>query len=45
MNSFFTEHIFLKVGKTQDLLSKILQILGDPLGLSATPVSSIFLEH
>jgi hypothetical protein len=27
MNSFFTWHIFLGVGKTQDLPSKIWQIL------------------
>jgi hypothetical protein len=31
MNSFFTLHIFLKVGKTQDLSSKIWQTLGDAL--------------
>jgi hypothetical protein len=29
MNSFFTWHIFLEVGKTQDLPSKIWQTLGD----------------
>jgi hypothetical protein len=29
MNSFFTWHIFLEVGKTQDLSSKIWQTLGD----------------
>jgi hypothetical protein len=28
MNSFFTWHIFLEVGKAQDLLSKIWQTLG-----------------
>jgi hypothetical protein len=28
MNSFFTWHIFLQVGKTQDLPSKIWQTLG-----------------
>jgi hypothetical protein len=28
MNSFFTLHIFLGVGKTQDLPSKIWQTLG-----------------
>jgi hypothetical protein len=31
MDSFFTLHIFLKVGKTQDLSSKIWQTLGDAL--------------
>jgi hypothetical protein len=31
MNSFFTLHIFLEVGKTQDLPSKIWQTLGDAL--------------
>jgi hypothetical protein len=31
MNSFFTWHIFLQVGKTQDLPSKIWQTLGDAL--------------
>jgi hypothetical protein len=31
MNSFFTWHIFLEVGKTQDLPSKIWQTLGDAL--------------
>jgi hypothetical protein len=31
MNSFFTWHIFLELGKTQDLPSKIWQTLGDPL--------------
>jgi hypothetical protein len=29
MNSFFTLHSFLEVGKTQDLPSKIWQTLGD----------------
>jgi hypothetical protein len=29
MNSFFTWHIFLEVGKTQDLSSKIWQTVGD----------------
>jgi hypothetical protein len=29
MNSFFTLHNFLEVGKTQDLPSKFWQILGD----------------
>jgi hypothetical protein len=28
MNSFFTWHIFLEVGKAQDLQSKIWQTLG-----------------
>jgi hypothetical protein len=31
MNSFFTLHILLEVGKTQDLPSKIWQTLGDAL--------------
>jgi hypothetical protein len=31
MNSFFTWHTFLEVGKTQDLPSKICQTLGDVL--------------
>jgi hypothetical protein len=31
MNSSFTWHIFLEVGKTQDLPSKIWQALGDAL--------------
>jgi hypothetical protein len=31
MNSFFTWHIFLQVGKTQDLPSKIWQTHGDAL--------------
>jgi hypothetical protein len=31
MNSFFTWHIFLQIGKTQDLPSKICQTLGDAL--------------
>ena len=29
INSFFTWHIFLEVGKTQDMPSKIWQTLGD----------------
>jgi hypothetical protein len=31
MNSFFTWHIFLEVGKAQDLPSKIWQALEDAL--------------
>jgi hypothetical protein len=31
MNSFFTLYSFLEVGKTQDLLSKFWQTLGDAL--------------
>jgi hypothetical protein len=31
MNSFFTFHSFLEVGKTQDLPSKFWQTLGDAL--------------
>jgi hypothetical protein len=38
MNSFFTLHSFLEVGKTQDLPSKIWQTLGDAL------MSTIALE-
>jgi hypothetical protein len=33
MNSFFTLHSFLEVGKTQDLPSKFWQTLGDALTL------------
>jgi hypothetical protein len=29
MNSFFSWHIFLEVGRTQDLQNKIYQTLGD----------------
>jgi hypothetical protein len=31
MDSYFTWHIFLEVGKAQDLPSKIWQTLGDAL--------------
>jgi hypothetical protein len=31
MNSFFTLHIFLEVGKAQDLPNKIWQTIGDAL--------------
>jgi hypothetical protein len=31
MNSFFTWHAFLEVGKSQDLPNKIWQTLGDAL--------------
>ena len=31
INSFFIWHIFLEVGKTQDMPSKIWQTLGDAL--------------
>ena len=31
ISSFFTWHIFLEVGKTQDMPSKIWQTLGDAL--------------
>jgi hypothetical protein len=34
MNSFFTLHNFLKVGKAQDLPSKFWQTLGDALSNS-----------
>jgi hypothetical protein len=33
MNSFFTLHVFLEVGKTQDLLSKFWQTLVDALNV------------
>jgi hypothetical protein len=33
MNSFFIWHIFLEVGKAQDLPSKIWQTLGDVICL------------
>jgi hypothetical protein len=33
MNSFFTLHSFLEVGKTQDLPSKFWQTLGDALSM------------
>ena len=44
ISSFFILHIFLEVGKTQDILSKIWQTLGDALvyRLGHTP---IFLER
>jgi hypothetical protein len=35
MNSFFTFHSFLVVGKTQDLPSKFWQTLGDALSTSS----------
>jgi hypothetical protein len=35
MDSFFTLHSFLEVGKTQDLPSKFWQTLGDALTLYA----------
>jgi hypothetical protein len=41
MNSFFTWHTFLELGKTQDLPSKIWQTLGDAL-TAGTPVASTF---
>jgi len=31
ISSFFTWHIFLEVGKTQDMLSKIWQTLGESI--------------
>jgi hypothetical protein len=36
-NSFFTWHIFLEVGKTQDLPSKFWQTLGDTLIVRVSP--------
>jgi hypothetical protein len=36
MNSFFTLHRFLEVGKTQDLPSKFCQTLGDALTTATT---------
>jgi hypothetical protein len=50
MNSFFTLHIFLKVGQTQDLPSKIWQTLGDALTVDVDlrtilfPFYSFFFE-
>jgi hypothetical protein len=41
---FFTLHIFLKVGKTQDLSSRILQTLGDALTKPNKPHSSHKIE-
>jgi hypothetical protein len=47
MNSFFTLHSFLEIGKTQDLPSKFWQTLGDALswgwgwaGIKASLVTS-----
>jgi hypothetical protein len=40
MNSFFTWHTFLQVGKTQDLPSKIWQTLGDALSTTYPKSSS-----
>jgi hypothetical protein len=42
MNSFFTLHNFLEVGKTQNLPSKFWQTLGDALTFAKTVV--IFLR-
>jgi len=39
INSFFTWHIFLEVGKTQDIPSKIWQTLGDTLRTVKSPAS------
>jgi hypothetical protein len=40
MNSFFTLHNFLEVGKTQDLPSKFWQTLVDALMAADPPVDS-----
>jgi len=40
ISSFFTWHIFLEVGKTQDMPSKIWQTLGDAL-TSCQPIKPI----
>jgi hypothetical protein len=43
MNSFFTLHSFLEVGKTQDLPSKFWQTLGDALTqLGEVVLSNVF---
>jgi hypothetical protein len=44
MNSFFTLHSFLEVGKTQDLPSKFWQTLGDAL-TSGILLYSLFIFH
>jgi hypothetical protein len=44
MNSFFTLHSFLEVGKTQDLPSKFWQTLGYAL-TSGIVLYSLFLFH
>jgi hypothetical protein len=41
MDSFFTLHNFLEVGKTQDLPSKFWQTFGDALMLAGMSVGSI----
>jgi hypothetical protein len=41
MNSFFTLHSFLEVGKTQDLTSKFWQTLGDAAGIDSAPSWSV----
>jgi hypothetical protein len=52
MNSFFTLHSFLEVGKTQDLPSKFWQTLGDALSalldqhhVAQIEVSIVFTER
>jgi hypothetical protein len=48
MNSFFTLHSFLVVGKTQDLPSKFWQTLGDALSDSESTTNkstSELLRH
>jgi hypothetical protein len=42
MNSFFTLHSFLEVGKTQDLPSKFWQTLGDALSHDSSLVHQYF---
>jgi hypothetical protein len=41
MNSFFTLHSFLEVGKTQDLPTKFWQTLGDALTFIVKRVEAI----
>jgi hypothetical protein len=46
MNSFFTLHSFLEVGKTQDLPSKFWQTLGDALKeKTAQTTNFIYLKN
>jgi hypothetical protein len=44
MNSFFTLHSFLEVGKTQDLPSKFWQTLGDALMMDSSALSTPILN-
>jgi hypothetical protein len=42
MNSFFTLHSFLEVGKTQDLPSKFWQTFGDALSIFFVSLVCLF---